>query len=95
MGLRLNTVSCIALLLLVHYSHFCLYKGSLLYYIIQLIQYTDFQSLTMFYPNLVILQENEVSLDRVRELHKLNIIINIKLYEIKEVNLNDQEWAFD
>ena len=49
----------------------------------------------MFYPNLVILQENEVSLDRVRELHKLNIIINIKLYEIKEVNLNDQEWAFD
>ena len=45
----------------------------------------------MFYPNLVILQENEVSLDRVRELHKLNIIINIKLYEIKEVNLNDQE----
>ena len=91
MGLRLNTVSCIALLLLVHYSHLCLYKGSLLYSIIQLMQYTDFQSLTMFYPNLVILQENEVSLDRVRELHKLSIIINIKLYEIKEVNLNDQE----
>jgi hypothetical protein len=46
MGLRPNTLSCIALLLLVHYSHLCLYKGSLLYYIIHIIQYTDFQSLT-------------------------------------------------
>jgi hypothetical protein len=41
-GLRPNTLSCIAFLLLVHYSHLCLYKGSLLYYIIQIIQYTDF-----------------------------------------------------
>ena len=40
MGLRPNTLSCIALLLLVHYSYLCLYKGSLLYYIWYIIQYT-------------------------------------------------------
>jgi hypothetical protein len=47
MGLRPNILSCIALFLLVHYSYLCLYKGSLLYYIIHIIQYTDFQSLTL------------------------------------------------
>ena len=47
MGLRPNTLSCRALLLLVQYSHLWLYKGSLLYYIIHIIQYTDFQSLTI------------------------------------------------
>ena len=47
MGLRPNTLSCITLLLLMHYSHLYLYKGSLLYYIIHIIQYTDSQSLTI------------------------------------------------
>jgi hypothetical protein len=48
MGLRPNTLSCRALLLLIEYSHLCLYKGSLLYYIIHIIQYTNFQSLTIY-----------------------------------------------
>ena len=51
MGLRPNILSCIVLFLLVHYSYLCLYKGSLLYYIIHIIQYTDFQFLTVLIPN--------------------------------------------
>ena len=53
MGLRPNTLSCKTLLLLVQYSHLYLYKGSLLYYIIHIIQYTDFQSLTQFYDSIL------------------------------------------
>ena len=55
MDLRPNTLFCIVLFLLVHYCYFCLYKGSLLYYITKLIQCTDFQSLTLTfskYPEL-------------------------------------------
>ena len=53
MGLRPNTLSCITLFLLVHYSYFCLYKGSLLYYIIHIIQYTlsIFNNCNMFLVN--------------------------------------------
>ena len=56
MDLRPNTLSCTALLLLENYSHLCLYKGSLLYYIIHIIQYIDFQYVTLINKILTLLQ---------------------------------------
>ena len=63
MGLRPNTLSCIALLLLVHYSHFCLYKrlSLVLYY-----SYNTIHRLSVFNR-----ENNEFNLEKLNDHIKL------------------------